>query len=98
MEVITFLLPATAPFGANLGIEDAYEVDAQSLQQVKLNLSRLPVENSSPNGAGSDTGRVFKFHDFAASSFINPNPIVEPLMSSNVRAASKPSQPLWNQF
>jgi hypothetical protein len=39
MEVITFLLPATAPFGANLGVEDAYEVGSQSFQQAKLNMS-----------------------------------------------------------
>ncbi len=56
MEVIAFLLPATAPFGANLGVEDAYQLDSQSFQQVKLNLSRLPAENSSSNCAGSSTG------------------------------------------
>jgi len=68
MEVITFRLPATAPFGANLGVEDADQVDAQSFQQVKLNVSRLAAENRSPNCAGRRTGRVFKFHDFALKS------------------------------
>ena len=68
MEVITFLLPATGPFGANLSVEDADEVDSQSFQQVKLNVSRLSVENGSPNCAGSCAGRVFKFHDFALKS------------------------------
>ena len=58
VEVITFLLPAAAPFGANLGVEDAYEVDSQSFQQAKLNVNRLSGENSSPNCAGSGTGRV----------------------------------------
>ena len=82
MEVITFLLPATAPFGANLSVEDADEVDSQSFQQVKLNVSRLSVENGSPNCAGSCAGRVFKFHDFAIRSFINPYP-VEPARMLN---------------
>lgn len=71
MEVITFLLPATAPSGANLGVEDADEVDAQSFQQIKLDVSRLHVENGSSNGASGRAGRVFKFHDFAANGFIN---------------------------
>ncbi len=75
MEVITFLLPATAPFGANLSVEDADEVDSQSFQQVKLDVSRLSVENGSPNSAGRCAGRVFKFHDFAIRSFINPYPV-----------------------
>ena len=80
MEVITFVLPATAPFGANLGVEDADQVDAQSFQQVKLDVSRLAAENRSPNCAGRRTGRVFKFHDFAIRSFINPYPMEPTLM------------------
>jgi hypothetical protein len=59
-----------------------------------LNVSRLPIENSSPNGAGSCTGRVFKFHDFATSSFINPNPIVEPSRPTTCEL----NQSLWNQL
>jgi len=71
MEVIAFVLPATAPFGANLSVEDADEVDSQSFQQVKLNVSRLSVENGSPNGTGRCAGRVFKFHDFQAALMLN---------------------------
>ena len=66
MEVITFLLPATAPFGANLGVENADHMDSQSCQQVKLNVSRLPVKDTSPNCAGGYAGRVFKFHDLTS--------------------------------
>ena len=55
MEIISFLLPATAPFGSDLGVEDAYEADPQSFQQVQLDVSRL-LENTLPNCAGRGAG------------------------------------------
>src|SRR6266571_7821629 len=59
VEVISFLLPATAPFGANLSVEDAYEADSQSFQQVQLNMIQLSIENTFANRAGRGAGRVF---------------------------------------